>query len=385
MSSRDGSAPGPIVIDAPRVEAADGGRIHATVDGHDLWFSTAHTRRLTVRGDPFVAAALLPAMRSGRAIHVAPSLAVSPQLLQNLASLQAIFRCWYTWATPIEIVAPTLETAPPAAGAYSLFSGGVDSSYTVLRNRGALDGILFVPGVDTGRVANSELVERVVANHRRVAQRSGLTLLVAGTNVKEFGHAYGVHWHQQVGAGLSAVAMANDIATLYFPSSSSWADLGPFGTHPVTDPLWQTESLQIIHDASDMRRVDKLAALGTDHALLDQLRVCMQGTEGNCGHCEKCLRTMAGLRALGLSSASVPTLTDLSALNGMDIRFEGILADWNELLDGKPSCPDAALAAAIRKLVRRWQIKHHLRALDVLFTGGRLRRTMRTIYPHRPQ
>jgi hypothetical protein len=72
---------------------------------------------------------------------------------------------------------------------------------------------------------------------------------------------------------------------------------GAWGTHPGLDPLWSTETLEFVHDSALRGRLPKIALVATNPVARRTLRVCWHNPDDayNCGRCEKCLRTMAGL------------------------------------------------------------------------------------------
>lgn len=122
--------------------------VSASVDGFRLWFRVPRSYKVSGSADPFVAAALLPAMRQGQKIEIGPGLTTSPKLLENLRILQEIHHAW----NPIFRIVPIEATASPSRplhnGAMSFFSGGVDSTYTFLMRRTGLTHLVFIQGFD---------------------------------------------------------------------------------------------------------------------------------------------------------------------------------------------------------------------------------------------
>jgi hypothetical protein len=102
--------------------------VSADVDGFRLWYRVPRSSPVSGAADPFVAAALLPAMLQGRALEIDPGWPVSPKLVENLRVLQEIYHCW----NPVFRIVPIEATASPGVplrdGAVSFFSGGVDST-----------------------------------------------------------------------------------------------------------------------------------------------------------------------------------------------------------------------------------------------------------------
>jgi hypothetical protein len=360
-----------------RARNGRGQAIEGTIGEHTLWFDFRDRPAPALRADPFLAAAFLPAMARGEAIEVDDRFPVSPQLLAGLAQLQEIYLRWYSWARPTVVQATNVSPAPVGDGTATLFSGGVDSSYTVVREHERLSHLLLVDRVDLGKTPLDAVFNEVIAEHTTTAAAVGVKLAVAHTNIKDICHAFGLDWSDYLGPALSAVAMAGGFATLFIPSSASWADLTPAGSHPVTDPKWSTEGLQIVHHGCGARRIDKLAAIAVPGLpRLTRLRVCLQGGQHNCGRCEKCLRTMAGARALGLTIPTLPRLDDLAALRQLNIRSQPILEDWIELLDVVSPADDPEFFAALSALIKRIRVRWLVRDLDHTLTGGRFRRIL---------
>jgi hypothetical protein len=122
--------------------------VSAIVDGFRLWYRVPRSYAVTDSADPFVAAALLPAMRLGQKIEIDPGLTVSPQLLDNLQTLQEIHHTWNSIFKIVPIEARTSPSRSLHAGAMSFFSGGVDSLYTFLKRQGELTHLVFIQGFD---------------------------------------------------------------------------------------------------------------------------------------------------------------------------------------------------------------------------------------------
>ncbi len=356
--------------DRPPMDISDGRlrpegdftELSASIGGYRVWFRVPTVRDPELRADPFLAVALVAAMRSGRPIRIDRQLPISPTLLANVDRLQRIFRYWFPACRPVKISGGNTQPVTSGFGTGALFSGGVDSCFTLLRGRGEIAHSLFVDRVDTGKKFDSSKYHAALPRLSAMVEHHGSALLQAATNAKEFAHAHHVHWHEAVGGGLAAVGMVARLRELRVPASSPWSDLGPFGTHPVTDPLWSTEGLSVVHDGTDYRRMDKLRAVADDPVLVDGLRVCMDGADGNCGRCEKCIRTAVGLRAIGRTSNALPPL-DLSLVPGLHLRQEGIFLDWLEILDELPPGHDPRLRRALERLVRRYRTRRALKAL----------------------
>jgi len=265
---------------------------------HEVWFR-ASQGPLASGPEPFLAATLVPAMRAGGPLEI-PT-AVSPKLLDSTDKIQEIFHCWYPDYKKIPIDAPGKPGgAPPdGRGVGCFFSGGVDSYYSVLRHQEEITTLILVHGFDI-ELENVALRQRVTAMIREAAERLGKHLIEIETNLRDFCDAYANWPTHQFGAALAAVAMmlAPQLRKVYFPASLSYRDLTPCGSHPLIDPLWSTEEMEVILDGLAVTRLQKVARVASSEVAMKSLRVCWENPEGayNCCKCEKCLRTMIELQ-----------------------------------------------------------------------------------------
>ena len=242
---------------------------------------------------------MLPAaMRSGQPLRVEG--AVSPRLLDALPSIQALFASWGLPRVPVMTRRRRRRTPwrLPRRGTACFFSGGVDSFYTVLTRRPMLTHLIFVHGFDLP--LDSELRQPAALAAREVAAALGLELIEVETNVRSLIDRY-VSWELCHGAALASVGLLfqERFRKILIPSTHSYADLTPWGSHPLLDPLWSTELTEFVHDGTHATRVEKCLAVADSDIALRHLRVCWENRDGryNCGECEKCLRTMISLAA----------------------------------------------------------------------------------------
>ena len=165
-------------------EDRDTTEVSANIDGFRLWYRVPRSYAVTDSADPFVAAALLPAMRLGQKIEIDPDLAVSPQLLDGLQFLQEIH---HTWNPIFKIVPIEARTAPSRAlhnGVMSFFSGGVDSTYTFLKRQSELTHLVFIQGFDF--FLRSGRSETFLAEDLSDLSQLGFKLMSAGDAVSAF-------------------------------------------------------------------------------------------------------------------------------------------------------------------------------------------------------
>lgn len=235
-------------------------------------------------------------------------------ILLNLNEYQL---AWSRWLPdlyqPVEIdVESVIDGDPPTMGrSISAFSGGVDSSFTLLRNSRyasqphyAVDTALLVHGFDV-TLSNSGALHELIDRTRPIREAAGAQLVIAKTNSKELRLQNWTHSHAaQIAACMHL--LSSDFASGLVGSGKSYEALVlRWGSNPVTDHLLSGGALKIVHDGAGFSRTEKVAFLSTSSAALQSLKVCWQGRHQgrNCGECEKCVRTQLNLLAAGVADA----------------------------------------------------------------------------------
>lgn len=342
--------------------------IRLGANSREIYFKTAHAL-VASSYDPFVPAVVLPAMQ--RKVDVAVCGPVSTDILSAARHIQEIKSAWHpTWRIArFEAAVGTIAPKATSSGAVAaFFSGGVDSFYTVQKHRAEITHLIFVSGFDVP-LYRPAMVEMITREVRRTAQEIGLPLIEVETNLRQFSDGAFFSWEDQHGAALAAVAhfLAPAFGKIYIPSSYALPFLAPYGSHPGLDPLWSTQSLQVVHDDFDATRFNKIGALSTWDTAVKNLRVCweLQERQYNCCRCLKCMWTMAYLRAFGaLERASCfPLPLDLQRLSEHlpymiehRHRFIQAIAKVEERGD------DPALAKALRRALNQgYSLKRSLR------------------------
>lgn len=472
--------------------------VSADIDGFRLWHRAPRSYPLSRAADPFVTAALLPAMREGRGLEVGPGLALSPKLAGNLGLLQEIHHRW----NPVFKIVPVRAATSPAAalseGALTFFSGGVDSTYTFLKRQPELTHLVFVQGFDffvnaggsgafsTGDLADlSQLafkltrprdgvsaflraslsqdtvraladyqtssladgglesrltgdLERLLAGppvwetrrfsgvrlrpetkdllkdgpagqdlyrlnrllledaypqeiarrddtiyrtaierNARFARAFGKTLIAVSTNHYAFGYRYNLSRNLTQGSALAGIALLLGFPRAYLPAAYSYSQLIPLGSHPLTDPLWSNESVEIVHDGAEARRVDKVMAIAGNAPALANLRVCFDDMNDNCGKCAKCLRTMVPLELLGAPAAPFPPLPPLRDIRKMRIANDIEMIFFRESFDPALGTANRTLLRALKACLRRYERQQLLKALDTAVLRGSVKKAYR--------
>ena len=297
-----------------RPERAERGRVRLAADigvpgvrVEELWFEVDEAQRGAIvdRGDPFVVAALVLAMREQRTMRVVGA-PVSSSLVRSLEEFQIVWNAWFGFPI-VDIVADEQRDTAHSGPSVTAFTGGVDSAFTAYwHTRGgrlldrALEAGVMVHGVDIPR---GDVVgfERAAARSRRMLDSLGLELITVETNA----------WDPQppdaryVAIGVSATMhlLGGRFGAALIPSTVDYRNLVlPISTNPVSDPLLGSRSLPILHDGAGFDRLEKVRMIGGWDEALDSLRVCLRDPrhDRNCGECPKCMLTLLEFRVLGV-------------------------------------------------------------------------------------
>lgn len=316
--------------------------------------------------DAFVPLALLPALVLGATVRVEGE--VAAETLRAAERVQGVLARWFRELRPVGVDAAPRAARHAASGVASLFSGGVDSCHSALEGRGELTSLLFVLGFDVPVEGPPSFRELVLSRVRAAAAALGLPLLEARTNLRAFLDPY-VPWHFAHGPAIVAVAMAlaTRLGRIRIPSSSIRTVCG---THPELDPLWSTVEQTFVHHAPGIDRLEKLRVVARSEAAMRYLRVCWENPGGayNCGRCEKCLRTLAGLRIVAgrASAPSFPGPLDLAAVRQTPVTDVVTEQLWRELHAGAVASGDRDLAVAIETALRAGRVARSVGRLSDL-------------------
>ena len=264
-------------------------------------------------GDPFLVALLTGAMLRGEDLAIdAP---VSARLLEALPELQAIINAFEPGSRRIVVHAEERTHSLPGSattpGNGLFFSLGIDSFYSLLKNRRdhpadsrTITRLLTLHGLDfPDQPLQDDFPPQFLANAQRVADGVEAELLPIVTNVRRVLAAFGT-WPPQHGGALiaSALALGPLLGRIHIAASTTYDRLYPWGSHPLLDPLWSTETLTVVHDGCELNTIDKTRVIAElqPELVMSTLRPCAgHGASYNCGACSKCLRTMLDLLQFG--------------------------------------------------------------------------------------
>jgi len=364
-----------------RAVVADGQtELSAEVAGERLWFRIPGDREVALRGEPFVCAALVAAMRRGVPIEVDPGLPVSEAFLAGVERYMNVMRLWApALGQRLQVVPVRARTAPTpfTTGRAAFFSGGVDGMFTMLEARHALEAGVFVHGIDFQ--LDNPMAE--VACARNAAWLGGIdkALWVMSTNLRWVGMRLGVRWNDHNGACLAGCAHALGLAEVYIASGHAWLDWMPGATHRVIDPELGGDRLRVHHHGFGPMRWEKLQRIAQAPGALELLRVCWHDRAYNCGECEKCIRTMYLLGALGLEAPSFPSPSSPAALTPGPITNVNDRSYALQALALARHLQDETSTTFLEAQLRRWTWRDLLLRSDRAFTGGLFTRARRML------
>ena len=349
--------------------------IAADIDDFRLWYRLPGSYDVLKSADAFLCAALLPAMARNERLEIEPGLPVSPVLLKNLAVIQDIH---HGWNPALKIVPIEAETRPAVSlhpGALSFFSGGVDSMFTFLKRQDELTHVAYIQGFDF-RVDDDHFRAPLERNASFV-HASGKEIIPVKTNTNAFGYHHNLSMLLTQGSVLASIAHLLGFPRAYISSAYAYSQLVPLGSHPLTDPLWSTEGVEIVHEGAEARRVDKVVRIARDPLALANLQVCAEEVVRNCGHCEKCLRTMIPLSLIGASTPAFPPLPPLAAIRKIRIANEIEMIFFRDNYELAKRRGDAGLRRALGACLRHHDRLRFLRDADRVLLGGLVKRTYR--------
>jgi hypothetical protein len=266
--------------------------------------------------------ALLPAMRMDRRIFFSGG-RISPSRAKNIAAAQDLYASWFPELSRVPVHAKLGATsANPKELTACLYTGGVDSTYSLLSTRP--DGIVYVVDTHNEPGGITRLMQPLIA---RVGEAYDASPVVISSNVRLWVDPYADWGAQFYGLFFSAIAafISGEYSTVVIPDGEipGVSDQHGWGTHPRLNPFLGGDSNETVFHGGAVARLEKIRAISGDRFALSQLRVCWRSTDQlNCSRCPKCLRTMVAIDILGLSKLCTSFLWPLQHLPYSNLGLE---------------------------------------------------------------
>ena len=392
-----------IVISRPSISSSAGTHeISATIRGggidKHIWFrsSTVFGESLSYRSVAFLTVALFPAMRQGLPLRIeAP---VPAEIMQRLADFQRIYSQWFSFFRPVQITAQDEEESINGVDVSGnnafFFTAGVDSFHTYLRNQDKITHALYLYGADLS-LDQKELQEFVSGELCRATEEMKVKFIEIESNLRELTDDYG-WWGEHVhGAVLIGASMlfSNHFSSISIASGSPYYRARPWGSHPITDPMWATRDFNVVHFGDELNRFEKIREIAKSELALRYLRVCSgcsirskygdnHGSSYNCCACEKCLRTMVALHLIGAlqECPAFPEPLDLSKVAALRNVTAQQRANWRWNILALRDYEDPELQAALEQMQAESKhaasVKDFKRNLNELLKGPEWRQLL---------
>jgi hypothetical protein len=347
------------IVDVARVRRDATGasdRVAAEVGGTEVFFESDDLE-LSAAPELF-ASALLPAVAQ-RHWKLRMTDALDPEWL---AGAREILRTWSGWwQTPADL--DDLLDAPhgvPSSGAPAgvglCFSAGLDAFHTLLRSGRKIDYLVFAHGYDIP-IDDERRFAAAEASIRAVAAEVGARPVVVRTNLRGHRPLKGAGWGRTHGGALAALghACSGELGELLISSAYTRESGYDWGSTWDTDPGWSSSRLKVTHYGDAFTRDAKMRAVVREPLVREHIRVCWENRAetGNCGECEKCVRTMVHVSLLGEDVARWPFGGEGSLAERID-RVESVHPQQvSSYLPMIELCEDHELRAAMERLTER--------------------------------
>ena len=317
-----------LILNAERKDVDTGSRVELTLTGSaappqlqdqpiffELDGSDAADLELL---DGFAGAVIHCAMERRQPLHINGRL--SRKCLRHLRRYQQFWsRIHSERYVPIPITAEEIvkdqgDTRDlPAVAAYS---GGVDSSFSVLRHALRLSGIdshplqavATVHGFDV-LLADEAGFKRRIERLKPAIEELGLDRYVVRTNIKEL---IIQDWIKSYPTQLVAcLHMLGHRYSKALVASDGYAQCPDFefGGNAISIPLLTTSRLKVFYEGGESGRTDKAILIANYPTVLRSLKFCWEGPDAdrNCGKCRGCILTYMNLRAAGVERPDCST------------------------------------------------------------------------------
>lgn len=343
----------PLVIRrSRRTRAGHGSRVATNVDGAEVWFASPDLE-LEPLPEAFGTALLVPHLRLARPLEIQQH--VCEVWRGNIEQAAQLLCEWWGYG-PGEIRGPTQGAAAAVDRAALCFTAGVDSFHSLLRSASDASLLVFARGydVDLRDRRRADWGEQTV---RAVAAETGRRAVVLTTNLRRHPTFRQASWEYTYGSALAALGhlLSPHVGRLLVSASQQIGSSLTWGSRWDLDPLFSSSRLNIAHCGATLLRTQKLWEIAHEPLVQRHLRVCWQrGHEGgNCGRCEKCVRTMLTLECCGQLDRypALGSRRDLVArVDSVPSVSAGAMPSYRSILTRELA---PSLRAAVQRLVDR--------------------------------
>lgn len=230
---------------------------------------------------------------------------VSKNLIEKLETYQDIMMKWYPELHRAEIFPQNIYddlVLEHNRKIISCFTGGVDAFYTPIKHQEEINDLLYVWGFDLP-ITEKNFYAKVKQHMSIVAQKFNKNIIFVKTNLGfEVTNKYASWGDYCYGPAIASVVllMSSIYKVCLMPSCNDYSVLVPRGSHILINHLWGCDSVEFTYDGAESSRIEKVEYISDNSIVQEHLRVCYSSNnEYNCCECEKCIRTMVSLEAIG--------------------------------------------------------------------------------------
>lgn len=329
-----------------------GSHVEADVDGEPLWF-VSEDAALTPSPEAFASGLLIAAATRGEPVEI--EAAVDRSWLEHVPAIVRQVEEWWQLPGTQVIAADVIDTPRAKPGLTAqCFTGGVDSFYALMTAKTRPGMLVYAHGYDI-RLDDRLRFDAFLPGFREIAAAFGTRAVLIATNFQEHRASQGIDLRRSHGGALAALGhvLTAEVERIVIPSSYPYHDPKPWGSHWDLDPLWSSRRLAVEHADATYRRDGKVRAIADHPMVLRHLRVCSatKTPSGNCGRCEKCVRTMIAFAMCGRLDACEAfdrTVPIERRVDKMSIVKPHLVSIYEELLRG---IDEPRLNAAVERLI----------------------------------
>ena len=232
----------------------------------------------------------------------------------NIADVQCAVGLLYENVDRPKIEAPIASQALPCAGAVGTgISCGVDSLHAIQNQTNSdfsghnVTHLMYnnVGSHGEGEYAQ-QLYHSLLERPRAYAREYGFEFVATNSNLMDVVQQN--HFYTHTYSSLFAVYCLQKLFSIYYYASSGYR-YGDFtleycphrgcGSYDIFSlPMLSHRTLRFYSEGAGMTRMEKLKKVADFPPAHKYLQVCAQ-SKNNCGKCEKCVRTLLGLDAIG--------------------------------------------------------------------------------------
>ncbi|UPW17792.1 hypothetical protein M0C34_16370 [Agarivorans sp. TSD2052] len=346
-------------------------KISAMLGPFPLWFKTSSDCLIACNdASPFLCSALIPAMFLGEDIEIDRQYYVSASLLEKLPHIQTIMHAWNPIFKRIKISATSqaFHTSTTQLGHSAFFSGGVDGTYNLIQHANRLDNLVLINGFDFSMPLASW--QHLVNRCQKTADLFNKRLICVESNLKEFTGWTGLARFANFGASLASVSLLLNPNSMILSGAVTYDAIHPSNSHPLLDPLWSTESCQILHLGLEADRAAKIAVIKGKPEALNNLWVCWKDPRSNCGRCAKCYRTYMAMQLNNISNFHFSQVVSHSAIKQLSPKSEEDLSFYEYLHRLAIKQQHHSLRRVLRNIILRYRFKSVIRDTERLLLNS---------------